>query len=123
MSRMKTIDLLYPPGLTFWQALQKGMVPRIKSPAYLQFVSTLPCCVSGKRPVTVHHMVGHGCEGQGTKTSDLLAIPLAPEYHLPQFPEGIHAIGQHKWEERYGDQMVFVAQTLLEAVWRGVLKI
>ena len=120
---MKTVDLLYPPGLTFWQALQKGMVPQVKCPAYLQFVSTLPCCISGMRSVTVHHIVGHGQEGQGTKASDFLTIPLGPEFHLPQFPEGIHAIGYREWEKRYGDQMVFVAQTLLEAVYRGVLKI
>lgn len=120
---MKTIDLLYPPGLTFWQAVQKGMVPKLKSPAYLQFVSTLPCCVSGKRPVTVHHMVGHGLEGQGTKTSDLLAIPLAPEYHLPGYPEGIHAMGMRAWETKFDDQRIYVMQTLFEAVARGVLKI
>lgn len=115
-------SLLIPPGLSFWQALQRGYLRKPwHSRKYLAFVASLPCCITGRQPVTVHHIIGHGLEGQGTKTPDLLTIPLVAEYHLPQFPDGIHAIGREEWEALHGDQLVFVARTVLEAVYRGVL--
>jgi len=121
---MEIPRFILPPGLTFWQGLQKGYVPLFDSPAYLGWVHSLPCCVTGsRRGVTVHHIVGHGLRGVGEKTSDLLAIPLVAELHLPDYPGGLHAItvGHKAWEARHGSQLEFSARTLLQAVYEGVL--
>lgn len=109
-----------PPGLTFWQALQRGYVPRLESSAYLEWVASLPCCVSGMRGVEVHHLIGHGVKGNGEKTPDLLAIPLAPALHRTG-PEAIHVIGHRPWEVRFGSQLELAGRTLLQAVYEGVL--
>lgn len=120
-SVVKIPKMILPPGMTFWSGLQKGYVGAIKSPAYLGYVASLPCCVSGQVGVTVHHIVGHGLKGNGEKTSDLLAIPLAPHLHLPGYPEGLHHMGHKAWELKYGSQVDFAARTLLQAVYDGVL--
>ena len=113
--------LIYPPNMTFWRAMRCGLITPARSPAYLAFVASLPCCVTGARPVTVHHLVGHGIRGAGAKTDDYLTIPLAPELHLPNYPGGLHAIGHHAWEEKHGSQLEYAAMTMIEAIHRGVL--
>jgi len=113
--------LLIPPGLSFWQAIQRGYLEPLNSPPYLAWVAELPCCVSSRKPVTVHHIVGHGLKAVGGKVSDFLTIPLAPELHLPDYPGGLHRLGHKAWEERHGSQLDFVARTLLQAVYEGVL--
>lgn len=115
-----------PPGLTFWQGVQKGYVPLFDCPAYIRWLHTLPCCVSGARKnLTVHHVVGHGLKAVGDKTHDLLAIPLVAELHLPDYAGGIHCslMGWRRWEELHGPQLGFSARTLLQAVYEGVLKL
>lgn len=115
--------VLIPPGLTFWQGLQKGYVPLFECPRYLAYVATLPCCVSGRGGVTVHHIVGHGLKAIGGKTHDLLAIPLAADLHLPNYPDGLHTLGHKAWEARFGSQLEFSTRTLLQAVYDRVLRL
>lgn len=116
---------IIPPGVTWIQALKFGYVKRFDCPAYIEWLHTLPCCVSGSRTnVTAHHVVGHGLKGLGGKTHDLLAIPLVAELHLPDYPGGLHnshAGGHPAWEEKHGSQLNFSALTLLQAIYDGVL--
>ena len=119
---MKLPSYIIPPGMSFWQALVAGYVKPAQCPAYLEWVATLPCCVTGKMPVTVHHIIGHGLKGTGTKTSDFLAIPLSPELHQDS-PQAIHVMGCHAWEQENGSQLEYAAQTLLRAIYDGVLTV
>lgn len=112
-------EFIIPPGLTFWQALQRGLVPMVQDPAYLSFVGSLPCVITGETPVEVHHTVGHGLKGVGEKTSDYLSFPLSPILHRTG-KQAMHVIGHKAWEELHGNQMEYVGRTLFEAVMRGV---
>lgn len=106
---------LYPPDMTFAQAMRAGLVKPARDPRYLEYVAGLPCCITAQRPVTVHHIVGHGLKAAGGKTSDYLAIPLAPELHQ-NGPMALHVLGHKAWEEIYGSQLEFSALTLLQAI-------
>jgi hypothetical protein len=109
------MDLLIPPGLSFWQALQRGLVKPIEAPAYLVWVRTLPCCICGRLGVDAHHIIGGGLKGTGTRTPDFLAMPLCRPDHAE-----LHR-GHVTWETNHGLQMEFAARTMLEAVYRGEL--
>lgn len=58
-----------------------------KKPAYLAFIHTLPCCVTGRTGVQAAHLsfadpwYGHYGRARGTKAPDLFALPLSPEEH------------------------------------------
>ena len=114
--------LLYPPSLPFWQALQLGYVHEWRSEAYLAFVRTLPSVISGDKPCVPHHLVGHGLKGNGTKVHDMLTFPLLEREHT-RAAGALHVIGSHSWELKYEDQRIFVMQTIVEAIHRGVLKV
>ena len=43
---------------------------------YLDWVKTLPSCISGRPADDPHHIIGRGEGGMGTKASDYFAIPL-----------------------------------------------
>ncbi len=106
----------------FWSAMLGGRVDIPRNEGYLNYVRSLPCAVTGRtRLVTAHHLVGHGLKGMGEKTSDFLSFPLVYDLHLPMYPEGLHRLGHKEWERRYGDQRVFVMQTLVRAIHDGVL--
>lgn len=115
---------LIPPGMSFWQACQAGIVRPMRSRPYLAYLHTLPCAVTGSRNITVHHVIGHGLKAMSSKTDDFLAFPLAAELHQDG-PSAIHVIGSKAWEPLYGSQLEFSLRTLLQAiregklVWRG----
>lgn len=108
-----------PPGMDFWRAVLGGLVPMVEDAAYLDWVRTLPCCITGE-PAEAHHVIQAGIKSSASKASDYLAIPLCPDLHRAS-NEGIHVLGVREWERRYGDQMVYVARTLFRAVIEGVL--
>lgn len=118
---MGTRQFIIPAGMSFWRALQAGLVGDWRSPAYLAFVASLPCVITGA-PAHAHHLIGHGVRGTGKKTNDYLAFPLCPMLHTDG-PRAIHVVGCNTWEEQNGDQRIYVAQTLTEAIARGVLKV
>ena len=79
--------------------------------AYLAFVRSLPCCITGTTPVEAHHLVGHGESVMGSKCSDYYTIPLAPELHAE-----LHQHGWKTWEENYGSQTLHVMRTQRERI-------
>lgn len=53
---------------------------------HLDRVASLPCCLCGDSPVTVHH-IRHS-QGMSQRASDWLTVPLCPSCH--QGPKGVH---------------------------------
>ena len=55
--------------------------------------------ISGKKPVTVHHVRQYG-----SPKNDRRTVPLLPEYHLIQWgpKTSIEALGKKKFQEKYG---------------------
>jgi hypothetical protein len=62
----------------------------VKSKGYLAWLHTLPCVVSGRRPVEAAHVsyadwdVGAWGRGKGQKASGRWAVPLHPDLHRDQ---------------------------------------
>lgn len=83
---------------------------------YLRWVKTLPSAISGRPSDDAHHLIGHGQGGMGTKVTDLWTFPLTRDEHAE-----LHNIGWKEWENKYGDQWKFVANTIHLAVIEGVL--
>lgn len=71
----------------------------------------LPCAVSGRKPVSLHHCHGGSLKllrwhvGVGQRQNPFLQIPLAPELHYfgPEAIDG--GIGVRSWEAKYGTQV------------------
>lgn len=91
---------------------------RWRNGAYLKWVKTLPCVVSGLPADDAHHLIGHGMHGMGTKAPDWAVFPLTRLEH-----ERLHHMGWRQWEERYGSQWHHVAQTLGKAIDAGILRV
>ncbi len=80
-------------------------------PAYLDWVRTLPCAVTGLPAECAHHLIGHGRLSQ-RRSSDFFAFPLINILHDEQHSTGIHRLGVKKWEHLHGSQWEHVARTL-----------
>jgi hypothetical protein len=53
-----------------------------RSPKYLAWVRTLPCCVCGGLAEAAHHLIGVGGQGgMGTKAPDSHAMPVCSTCH------------------------------------------
>lgn len=78
-----------------------------RDPAYLRWVKSLPSAISQRPADDPHHLIGHGMGGMGTKAPDWCAFPLTRDEH-----DELHRIGWRAWEEQYGSQWRYVAQTL-----------
>jgi hypothetical protein len=70
----------------------------------------LPCCVSDRTPVTLHHCHGGSIldagfpVGMALKQNPFLQIPLHAEYHVGNF--GIdYGEGVLTWEQKFGTQV------------------
>ena len=61
---------------------------RWRSPTYLAFVRSLPCCACGGPATDAHHCIGlhWGLSGMGTTAPDSFAMPACRECH-----QAIHA--------------------------------
>jgi hypothetical protein len=104
-----------PPYMTFPQALRAGYVGRIEDRGYMNWVKRQPCCVCGAPADDPHHIHGRGFKGMGTKVPDYWTIPLCRAHH----DELHHNVGL--WEDAHGSQFEWVAMTLLQALYEGVL--
>lgn len=96
--------------------------------AHEKKLRTLVCCVTGQKPVTLHHCRGgsmattlFGTPGVGQKQNDALQIPLHRELHTGRF--GIDARvggGVLSWEQQWGLQtqhLVSTSRLLRYSVW------
>jgi hypothetical protein len=91
---------------------------------HLARVAAMPCLVSGKRPVTVHHCTGYADRMGRLPRSHTRVVPLAAEYHLIQHGprESVEALGHRGFYERYGIDLLAVAERLWEETveeWDG----
>lgn len=92
---------------------------KVKTPRnrqYLDWVKTLPSCISGRPADDPHHLIGYTEGGVGTKASDYYAIPLTRDEHTY-----LHDLGWREWEKLHGSQWRYVAKTLEKAVIEGVV--
>ena len=78
----------------------------LKAKSHLERVAELPCCVTGKFGVQLHHIKAPYIS-EGVKASDWFVIPLAPEIHA-----NFHDWGRREWEMVYGSQLRYVEMTL-----------
>lgn len=93
------------PKLTRWQ-----------NEAYLKFVRSQPCVVTGTtEAVEAHHVIGHGQSGMAMKTHDLMAFPLSHNEHMK-----LHDNGWQQWERQHGSQLEHVMATINKAAGLGV---
>lgn len=91
-----------------------------KSEAYLKFVRSLPCCVTGRKgsdldPVVAHHLIGHGEGKMGGKAHDLFTMPMLASEHQ-RFHNDPKA-----WEQQHGSQLEYVKATIKKALDMGAL--
>lgn len=93
-------------------------VPHFRSKKYREYVSCLPCCVTGMEGNRndPHHMKGRGYGGS-QKCSDLFCVPLNHELH-----QELHQIGWKSFEKKYNIcQVSAVLETIQRAFAEGVL--
>lgn len=89
---------------------------------YLAWVRSMPCLVCGTdQQIHAHHLIGHGTSGMGTKSSDLLTMPLCTEHH-----HELHTHGHKTFDKKYRRmnnpaQIYFVNLTLGRARVQKVL--
>lgn len=77
-------------------------------------VAGLPCLVSGKRPVTLHHVTGYADRMGRFTRSHKLVVPLAAEYHLIQHGPrvSVEALGHRGFYKRHGIDLLAEAERL-----------
>lgn len=94
------------------------------APGFLRFLRMLECCVTGASNgflinrglcLDAHHpTVGRNCMGR--KAPDRWAVPVARDYHLDSYPEGLHR-GERAFWNRHGIDPEAVAFDLWR-VWQ-----
>lgn len=79
-------------------------------------VAGLPCLVSGRRPVTLHHVTGYAHKMGRFSRSHKLVVPLAPEYHLiqhdPKQLMSVEALGHRGFYQEWGIDLLAEAERL-----------
>lgn len=95
---------LVRPDTAFSVAPSRGQKrPRVKDDAHLRWLRTLPCAITGMRPVEAAHIrygdpvYGKRETGMGEKPSDQWCLPLSPAMHREQ-----HAAGDERawWQAK-----------------------
>lgn len=87
--------------------------PRRENEAHLKWVRTLPCLLTGKRPVEAAHIrypdprYGKMETGMGQKSHDHWTVPLSPEKHREQ-----HTQNEREFWLKHGVDPVAVAAAL-----------
>lgn len=80
--------------------------------AYMAAVKQLPCVITGKYGVDVHHCQS-GRYGS-RKASDYDVIPLAPEMHRHEYGPGAYHYNKAEWEALHGPDYAYVRQVQLQ---------
>lgn len=85
-------------------------IKKIKSKDYLDYIASLECVVTGRRPVSCHHeSVTRKYSGSLKKYFDFGAIPLTHEIHLYER----HEWGKQEFWARYELDPVQIVMKLL----------
>ena len=87
-------------------------------------VAGMPCLVSGRTPVTLHHVTGYADRMGRLPRSHRLVVPLRPVYHLIQHGPwySVEALGHRGFYEEWGIDLLAEAQRLeAESVTLGIL--
>lgn len=81
---------------------------------HIERVAGLPCLVSGKHPVTVHHVTAYADRIGRFSRSPRLVVPLAAEYHLIQHGPriSVEALGHRGFYQRHGIDLFAEAERL-----------
>lgn len=92
----------------------------LRNRQYLDYVKSLPSCVSGLPADDPHHIKNYAAltgSGAGIKGDDIFVIPLTRAEHAE-----LHQVGAVVWECDHGSQLEFCLQTIGQALRDGVLK-
>lgn len=103
------------PGTAFANDTRTGKVkkPRVKAAEHLKWIRTLPCLVTGQRPVDAAHIryadpdYGKGYTGKGEKPADKWVVPLCRYEHDMQ-----HRMSEYDYWRIKGINPVQVASAL-----------
>ncbi|NJG37990.1 DUF968 domain-containing protein, partial [Salmonella enterica] len=76
---------------------------------------TQPCACCGKPADDLHHLIGHGQGGMGTKALYLFVLPLFRKHH-DELPADTVAV-----EVQYGSQLELIFRFIDRALAIGVL--
>lgn len=90
------------------KSVQRGCKEgRFRSPAYLAFVRTLPCCVCGSPANAAHHLIGlWNVSGMGLKAPDSMCMPVC-DGPGDTCHRRIHSEAYLKWQ-----QPIFLIETI-----------
>ena len=88
-------------------SLQKNKPFRSKQ--YRDYISSLPCCVTGDTPSDCHHITGTKKGGMSTKIGDNYCIPITRSMHTQ-----LHS-DPKRWELLFGTQQSHLDRTLFKA--------
>ena len=106
------------PPEAFSLSSGKRKRPRVTNDAHLKWIRTLPCVVSGKRPVEAAHIryadprFAKRETGKSEKPDDRWTVPLSPDLHREQ-----HSMGEREFWKAKGIDPVFVASALHAVSW------
>jgi hypothetical protein len=98
--------------------------PSAAERAHMDRVAQLPCLVSGRLPVTLHHVTGYADRMGRAPRSHRRVVPLVPEFHLiqhgPHF--SVEALGHRGFYLEHGiDLMAEAIRLEAESVAAGIL--
>lgn len=84
-----------------------GAPPTPAEKRHMERVADLPCLVSGKRPVTLHHVTAYADKPGRFARSHKLVVPLAPEYHQAVYdnasaPVSVEILGHRGFYQEWG---------------------
>ena len=82
---------------------------------YIDWVKSLPCCITGMPADDAHHLIGYGLGGMGTTASDCFTIPLTRYMHTQ-----LH-LDSRAWEDIHGSQVDYCIETLHRAMEEKII--
>ena len=90
-----------------------GAKPNAAERLHMTRVASLPCLISNRHPVTLHHPTA-SIHGGRIARSHSLVVPLAPEYHLIQHGPhlSVEALGHAGFYYYWGIDLLEVAHAL-----------
>jgi DNA recombination protein Rad52 len=98
------------PGAIDKSDLTLAAPKRLRDPAHLKFVGSLPCLVCGRSPSQAHHLRFAQPRALGSKVSDEWTVPLCLLHH-----RALHDFGA---EEKWWEQMAINACAEAEKLWQ-----